>query len=90
MGGGIDTVPLGPGLHMRNPLSTGIQEYPVYMQTLVLTRTPTEGSVYTTTRSTSTASKGQPLSLDVSMSFALAPAKAPVSNHHLPHGREHH
>ena len=36
-GGGVDPTPLGPGLHMRNPLTTGIEEYPTFMQTLVLT-----------------------------------------------------
>jgi len=76
VGGGIDTVPLGPGLHMRNPLSTGIQEYPTYMQTLVLTRTPTEGSVYNDEINVNSV-EGQPLSLDVSMSFELVPAKVP-------------
>ena len=43
-GGGVDKVPLGPGLHLRNPLTTGIEEYPVFMQTLVLTKSGTEGS----------------------------------------------
>ena len=37
-GGGVDQTPYGPGIHLRNPLTTGIQEYPTYMQTLVLTR----------------------------------------------------
>jgi regulator of protease activity HflC (stomatin/prohibitin superfamily) len=27
-GGGVDRQPLGPGLHGRNPLTTGIVEYP--------------------------------------------------------------
>src|ERR1051325_4430827 len=43
-GGGVDKNPLGPGLHMRNPFMTGIEEYPVFMQTLVLAKSPTEGS----------------------------------------------
>src|SRR5205823_14613196 len=30
-GGGVDRTPLGPGLHMRNPLLTQIEEYPTYM-----------------------------------------------------------
>ena len=29
VGGGVDPTPLGPGLHARNPLTTGIEEYPV-------------------------------------------------------------
>ena len=43
-GGGVDKVPLGPGLHFRNPLTTGIEEYPVFMQTLVLAKSGNEGS----------------------------------------------
>src|SRR5829696_3842672 len=43
-GGGVDKTPLGPGLHMRNPLLTAIEEYPTFMQTLVLTRSSTDGS----------------------------------------------
>ena len=31
-GGGVDKTPLGPGLHFRNPLTTGIEEYPVFMR----------------------------------------------------------
>ncbi len=38
VGGGVDPKPLGPGLHLRNPLLTQIEEYPTFMQTLVLTR----------------------------------------------------
>src|SRR5205085_645616 len=37
-GGGVDNTPLGPGLHARNPLFSQIEEYPTFMQTLVLTR----------------------------------------------------
>src|SRR3569833_3510739 len=43
-GGGVDKTPLGPGLHFRNPLTTGIEEYPVFMQTLVLSHSSIEGS----------------------------------------------
>ena len=39
-GGGVERVPLDAGLHTRNPLTTGIEEYPIYMQTLVLAKTP--------------------------------------------------
>ena len=44
-GGGVDPTPLGPGFHLRNPLMTQIQEYPTFMQTLVLTKASSEGSV---------------------------------------------
>jgi regulator of protease activity HflC (stomatin/prohibitin superfamily) len=75
-GGGVDKTPLGPGLHMKNPLTTGIEEYPVFMQTLVLTKTTTEGSPNNDEINVN-SKEGQPISLDVSMSFELDPDKAP-------------
>jgi regulator of protease activity HflC (stomatin/prohibitin superfamily) len=75
-GGGVDPQPLGPGLHMRNPLTTGIEEYPVFMQTLVLTRDIGEGNERNEEINVNSV-EGQPISLDVSMSFELSPAKVP-------------
>src|SRR6185295_17790683 len=75
-GGGVDKVPLGPGLHFRNPLTTGIEEYPVFMQTLVLAKTSNEGSRFNDEINVN-SKEGQPVSLDVSMSFELDPDKAP-------------
>ncbi len=75
-GGGVDAQPLGPGLHVRNPLTTGIEEYPVFMQTLVLTRASTEGSLNNDEINVNSV-EGQPLSLDVSMSFELNQAQVP-------------
>jgi regulator of protease activity HflC (stomatin/prohibitin superfamily) len=75
-GGGVDATPLGPGLHVRNPLTTGIEEYPVYMQTFVLTRSSTEGSSGNDEINVN-SKEGQPVSLDVSMSFELDVDKAP-------------
>jgi regulator of protease activity HflC (stomatin/prohibitin superfamily) len=76
-GGGVDMVPLGPGLHMRNPVFTAIEEYPTFMQTLVLTRGSTEGSPNNDEINVN-SKEGQPLSLDVSMSFELEPRKVPA------------
>ncbi|HEX4683351.1 MAG TPA: SPFH domain-containing protein, partial [Gemmatimonadaceae bacterium] len=67
-GGGVDKVPLGPGLHLKNPLTTGIEEYPVYMQTLVLAKSSVEGSEANEEINVN-SKEGQPISLDVSMSF---------------------
>src|SRR5947209_12370346 len=67
-GGGVDKVPLGPGLHLKNPLTTGIEEYPVYMQTLVLSKSSVEGSPSNEEINVN-SKEGQPISLDVSMSF---------------------
>ncbi len=75
-GGGVDPVPLGPGLHIRNPVFTAIEEYPTFMQTLVLTRASTEGSLNNDEINVN-SKEGQPLSLDVSMSFELEPRKVP-------------
>src|SRR5207245_1332854 len=76
MGGGVYKTPLGPGLHPRNPFFTSIEEYPVFMQTLVLTKTPTEGSNLNDEINVN-SKEGQPLSLDVSMSFELDADKTP-------------
>src|SRR6185437_3027592 len=62
-GGGVDKTPLGPGLHFRNPLTTGIEEYPVYMQTLVLAKNSNEGSINNEEINVN-SKEGQPLSLD--------------------------
>ncbi|HVE80304.1 MAG TPA: prohibitin family protein [Gemmatimonadaceae bacterium] len=75
-GGGVSAKPLPPGLHLRNPLTTGIEEYPVYMQTLVLTRDRTESTARNEEINVNSV-EGQPLSLDVSMSFELEPARVP-------------
>ena len=75
-GGGVDNKPLGPGLHLRNPLTTGIEEYPIFMQTLVLAKGATEGSSSNEEINVNSR-EGQPLSLDVSMSFELDADKAP-------------
>ncbi|MDQ6924925.1 MAG: prohibitin family protein, partial [Candidatus Eremiobacteraeota bacterium] len=69
-------VPWGPGLHLRNPLLTAVEEYPIYMQTLVLTRAATEGSAQNDEINVN-SQEGQPLSVDVSMSFELDPRKVP-------------
>lgn len=74
--GGVDPVPLGPGLHLRNPLTTGIKEYPTFMQTIVLTQGTTEGSPSNDEINVNSV-EGQPISLDISMSFELRHDKVP-------------
>ena len=76
-GGGVDPTPLGPGFHFRNPAMTAIQEYPTFMQNLVLTRESSEGSPNNDEINVNSV-EGQPLSLDVSMSFELDGAKVPA------------
>jgi regulator of protease activity HflC (stomatin/prohibitin superfamily) len=75
VGGGVDPTPLSPGLHARNPLTTGIEEYPTFMQTVVLARAA-EGMERNDEINVNSV-EGQPLSLDVSMSFELDPTKVP-------------
>ncbi|HUQ45067.1 MAG TPA: prohibitin family protein [Gemmatimonadaceae bacterium] len=75
-GGGVDPTPLGPGVHPRLPFVTGIEEYPVFLKTLVLTRNTSEGSSQNDEINVNSV-EGQPLSLDVSLSFELDPAQTP-------------
>jgi len=76
-GGGVEPTPLGAGLHTRNPLTTGIEEYPIYMQTLVLAKSPSEGAPENEEINVNSV-EGQPISLDVAMSFELDAMKVPA------------
>lgn len=73
-GGGVDDTPLGPGMHMRNPLFTSIEEYPTFMQTIVLAKGSEDG---VNDEINVNSVEGQPVSVDVSMSFQIDPAKVP-------------
>jgi regulator of protease activity HflC (stomatin/prohibitin superfamily) len=76
-GGGVDRTPLGPGIHFRNPLLSSIEEYPTFMQTLVLSKNAGEGGAPNEEINVN-SQEGQPLSLDVAMSFELDPTKVPA------------
>lgn len=76
-GSGVSPVPLGVGYHVKNPITTEIHEYPIFMQTLVLTAARTEGSTNNDEINVNSV-EGQPLSLDVSMSFELRPDRVPA------------
>ena len=76
-GGGVDPHPLGPGIHTRVPFATGIEEYPVFLKTVVLTRGGNEGSGGNDEINVNSV-EGQPISLDVSMSFELDPTRVPA------------
>ena len=75
-GGGVDPHPLGPGIHTRVPFATGIEEYPVFLKTVVLARSNVEGSTSNDEINVNSV-EGQPLSLDVSLSFELDPTQTP-------------
>ncbi|CAA9524848.1 MAG: hypothetical protein AVDCRST_MAG79-436 [uncultured Thermoleophilia bacterium] len=75
-GGGVDPKPLGPGLQLRNPLLSAIVEYPTFMQTLELRRGAGGGARGNDEINVNSV-EGQPISMDVSMSFELEPARVP-------------
>ena len=75
-GGGVDKRALGPGIHLRNPLTTGIEEYPTFMQTMVLTRGSQDGARGNDEINVNSV-EGQPVSMDVAMSFELNEALVP-------------
>lgn len=77
LGGGVSAQPLNPGLHFRMPLTTAIEEYPVYMQTLILTRASVDGAGGNDEINVNSI-EGQPVSLDVSLSFELDPTRTPT------------
>jgi regulator of protease activity HflC (stomatin/prohibitin superfamily) len=75
-GGGVDPEVLNNGVHGRNPFVTGIVEYPVSMQTLVLAKNTKEGNADDESISVNTV-EGQPINMDVSLSYTLDPSKVP-------------
>lgn len=75
-GGGVDPVPLGPGVHARIPFATGIEEYPVFLKTIVLAKGVADGGTANDEINVNSV-EGQPLSLDVSLSFQLDPTQTP-------------
>lgn len=75
-GGGVNLAPLGVGYHSTGPC-VSIVEYPVYQQTLVLTKNPHEGQPHDESI-TVTSSEGLPISVDVGLSFTLDPSKVPA------------
>jgi regulator of protease activity HflC (stomatin/prohibitin superfamily) len=75
-GGGVDAVPLGPGVHARVPFLTGIEEYPIFLKTLVLAKNSNEGSSLNDEINVNSV-EGQPLALDVSLSFQLDQSHTP-------------
>jgi regulator of protease activity HflC (stomatin/prohibitin superfamily) len=75
IGNGVSRDPLQPGIKIRNPLTTDIVEYPIFMQTMTLTKDGDAGASHGQINVNS--AEGQPISLDVSMSFELDAAKVP-------------
>jgi regulator of protease activity HflC (stomatin/prohibitin superfamily) len=76
-GGGVKQEPILSGYYWRELFCEEVVEYPVSLQTLVLTRSPHEGSSNDDSI-TVTSSEGLPINVDVSLSFTLDPGRVPA------------
>jgi regulator of protease activity HflC (stomatin/prohibitin superfamily) len=74
--GQVDEKSISPGFKFRLIGVNDIIEYPVYMQTIVLTKASNEGSENNEEINVNSI-EGQPVSCDVSLSFELDPEKVP-------------
>ena len=74
--GEINDKPLEPGFKFRLIGFQDIIEYPIFMQTLVMTKSALEGSPNNEEINVNSI-EGQPISCDVSLSFELDPTKVP-------------
>ncbi len=75
--GGVDPKPMDVGFHFKWPILQEIEEYPIYMQTLVLTKSNREGGEDNEEINVNSV-EGQPIGCDVSLSFELDPLKVPA------------
>ncbi len=76
-GGSVRQEPILSGYYWRELFCEEVVEYPVSLQTLVLTRSSREGSA-TDDSITVTSSEGLPINVDTSASFTLDSAKVPA------------
>ena len=76
-GGGVDATPLGPGLHAREPAHDRDRGVPDLHADAGARAGGSEGSTSNDEINVNSV-EGQPLSLDVSMSFELDPTKVPA------------
>lgn len=76
LNGEINHDPLQPGFKFRLMGFQDIIEYPIFMQTIVLSRSSVEGSQENEEVNVNSI-EGQPISCDISLSFELEPAKVP-------------
>jgi regulator of protease activity HflC (stomatin/prohibitin superfamily) len=74
-GGGVNDTPVSVGYHMTG-MCTDIIEFPVFQQTMVLTKSSHEGSAEDESINV-TSSEGLPIGVDSSISFTVDEAKAP-------------
>lgn len=76
-GGGVNQHPIPTGYYWKSIFCEDVIEYPTNLQTIVLTKSPAEGSK-SDDSITVTSSEGLPISVDVSLSFTLDPNKVPT------------
>jgi regulator of protease activity HflC (stomatin/prohibitin superfamily) len=74
-GGGVSDTPVGVGYHTTGPC-TNIVEFPVFQQTMILTRSTQEGNA-TDESINVTSSEGLPVSVDCSLSYTVEEGRAP-------------
>lgn len=73
---GVDDKPLTPGRGFRELFSEDVVEYPVYLQTAIWTKSPTEGSTEDQSI-TANSKEGMAVNIDTTLSYTLEPAKIP-------------
>lgn len=76
-GAGVKPTPIPAGYYWRDLFCEAVIEYPISLQTIVLTRTQTEGSMNDDSI-TVNSSEGMPINVDTSLSFTLDGAKVPM------------
>ncbi|GIW23026.1 MAG: hypothetical protein KatS3mg068_2033 [Candidatus Sericytochromatia bacterium] len=76
LNGEVSNNPLMPGIKFKLIGFQDIVEYPIFMQTVIMTKNNTEGSPYNEEINVNSI-EGQPISCDVSLSFELDPKKVP-------------
>jgi regulator of protease activity HflC (stomatin/prohibitin superfamily) len=75
-GTGVRPTPIPSGYYWRELFCEQVIEYPTSLQTLILTRSPHEGSPHDDSV-TVNSSEGMPINVDCSLSFTLDGAKVP-------------
>jgi regulator of protease activity HflC (stomatin/prohibitin superfamily) len=74
---GVEDMPIRTGWVAYNPASSQVVEYPTFVQTIVWTHNPNEGSP-NNEEITFTTKDDMAVSIDVSLSYKLDPAKVPM------------
>ena len=73
---GVRPTPIQPGIYWREMFCEDVVEYPVSMQSLILTKSPHEGSDRNESI-TVNSSEGLGIEVDIALNFTLAPDKVP-------------